>query len=116
MLQEPFLQCRVVEEERLEAVILAINAEKMSAARISQVNPNVLIEKASMSYTRYGVTISDIGHKKTRMKTNQFIFIRVYLWLSSRQLRAVRVYPLTGRALSSVAGLRPELASWPELE
>jgi hypothetical protein len=77
MLQEPFLQCRGFEEEGLEAVILAINTEKMSDARISQVNPNVLIKKASVSYTRYGVTISDIGHKKTRMKTNNRLHPRL---------------------------------------
>jgi hypothetical protein len=43
MLQEPFLQCRVFEEERLEAVILAINAEKMSVARNSQTKSNGLV-------------------------------------------------------------------------
>jgi len=46
MLQEPFLQCRVFEEEGLEAVILAINAEKMWVARNSppKYNVRLLIE------------------------------------------------------------------------
>jgi len=43
------------EEEGLEVVILAMNAGKMLIARISQVNPNLLIERAGMSDTRYGI-------------------------------------------------------------
>jgi len=60
MLQEPFLQCRVFEEEGLEAVILAINTVKMWIARNSQTNSNCLVLKENRGCTRYGVTISYI--------------------------------------------------------
>src|SRR6185503_7783259 len=103
MLQEPFLQCRVFEEEGLEAVILAINAEKVWVARNSQTNSNVLVLIEDLVFTRYGVTISDIRSQKTRMKTgSQSEFIRVDLWLNSRQQRVALVCLSAARALSSV--------------
>jgi hypothetical protein len=51
----------VVEEEGLEAVILAINEEKRWIARNSQTNSNGLVLKENRGCTRYGVAISDIG-------------------------------------------------------